>query len=639
MPKKQAVSNAELMDYLRRGAFDGWQNILTGLGMRNRDKRRSNEIRNVDQITEPEAEEIYQADAIARRMIEKPSEEALRRGLVMKVDKATQSNINTWMDRLEVIPRFMQGGNFGHMYGGAGAFLSLDDGLPLDEPVDLGRIRDINSIVILNRWELWTQPTDVVRDINNPMYGYPEYYYLQPRAIPAVTSSAPGAVRQMGSYDPGSSPSTQSTIIRGTPKPMRRKQMPSKATIKGSGSASEYDTGTTVGEGAGANVMNVKIHSSRIIRFDGAPLPIRKRMLNNYWDDSIFTAIREALADFGISCSNVANIIHDYSVAVYTMKDLAALVKGKDNAEIIKIFQTMSLARNMLGAFIVQEGEKFEWASRSTQGLADLLDRVKLRLQAVCPMPHTILFNESPGGSLGNGEDSENRKWYDWLDGQRKTYWEPRFNRLFEIMFACQRGPTNGTTPAEWGYEWPALWAPSDQQLAETRKTVAETDQIYVDMGALDAQEIRESRFGGDEYSMEIHLIDGMDPVAEKKEQRQADIDAQMTEEMPNEKQIIDCQGVMASFDGRIALQSAMLLKRLYPTVDYARTWVEKLTGRTPTDSGALSTRQHWIFTFEPLLAFDQAQGGSKFRRFSPAPGLELVYGEHKAPEPEIVNS
>lgn len=608
--KRTVDQTKEIYDFIGQHAMDGWQNILTGIGMAGRDKRRSSFVKNVDQMTEPDAEELYQADPLARKIIDKPAEEALRRPIEFdKVDKATVAKITTWMDKLNVTNVMKDGDRYGFMYGGAGVFMSVDDGLPLDEPLDLLRCRDIKSLVVLNRWELWTIQTDVIRDINNPMYGYPEFYYLQPRAIPSVESSAPGAVRTTGGKQSG-----------------QRKPQPTKKSVT-MGTGSPEETQSMELKRVGQNVMNVKIHHTRIIRFDGVPLPIRKRMLNNYWDDSIFTSIKECLADFGIACSNVANIIQDYSVAVYTMQDLASLVGEKDNEEIKKIFSTMSLARSMLGAFCIREGEKFEWSTRSTAGLAELIDRVKLRLQSAVPFPHTILFNESAPGSLTTSDDGNQRKWYDWVSAHQTTYLQPRFNRLFEVMHACTQGPTGGKVPANWEYSWPALWAPSDDEVSKTRYTVAQTDEIYVNMGALDAQEVRESRFGGEAYSMETKLIDGLDPVGEKKDAAQAEVEAQSQTDV-TEKDVTDARAVMDALSDRMAVQGVVMTKILYPTLDYAYETIEKLTGTPFQDTGARSTRTKWVFDARPLGDFDPEP--SKFRRYSPMMGVEIIYGELK---------
>ena len=49
--------------------------------------------------------------------------------------------------------------------------------------------------------------------------------------------------------------------------------------------------------------------------------------------------------------------------------------------------------------------------------------------------------------------------------------------------------------------ELPATLAADEKERATTRKTVAETDAIYYDMGVVTSSEVRSSRFGSDEYS------------------------------------------------------------------------------------------------------------------------------------------
>ena len=47
---------------------------------------------------------------------------------------------------------------------------------------------------------------------------------------------------------------------------------------------------------------------------------------------------------------------------------------------------------------------------------------------------------------------------------------------------------------------------PSEKEIAEGRESVARSDALYIDRGALSADEVASSRFGGDRYSSETML-------------------------------------------------------------------------------------------------------------------------------------
>ena len=60
--------------------------------------------------------------------------------------------------------------------------------------------------------------------------------------------------------------------------------------------------------------------------------------------------------------------------------------------------------------------------------------------------------------------------------------------------------------PKTWSIEPNPLWQPSESEQATTRKTIAETDQIYYTMNAATSEDIAESRWGGDTYSSDMHI-------------------------------------------------------------------------------------------------------------------------------------
>ena len=83
---------------------------------------------------------------------------------------------------------------------------------------------------------------------------------------------------------------------------------------------------------------------------------------------------------------------------------------------------------------------------------------------------------------------------------------------------SAKMGPTRGKQLKNHSFIFNPLNEPTQDQIATTREKVAKTDKIYFEIGSLSSQEIRESRFGGDEYSMETQIDNESDL-----EQKEAD--------------------------------------------------------------------------------------------------------------------
>lgn len=469
------------------GHQDHWQNRATGLGMRGQDKRISGGVGITIPFREFEVEEILTASPIARRLVELPGKHALRKGFqITGVDPKIRQKIVREYKRIKLFKNFKIGGDYARTYGGSGLLMSVDDGLDVKEPLDLSRIRRFNGLIPLTRWELWTQFTELETNINNPNFNFPKRYYLQPRrGLPFefenVTSANPltGIVENLGKAQ----------------------------TLQ----------------------YNSPIHYSRIIRFDGKWLPVRKRAQNVYWDDSVFTSLWDAMRDYSITHGYLANIIADFSMAVMKIESIQALLSAEGGDQQVQAFlEMMAMYRNLLGAIVCGKDDSYEWQSRTVTGLPEVVQEISAFFQASTDIPGTILFNKSPSGLNATG-DHEMGQWNNEVASMQTDYWDPAFDRLDEVLLSAKQGPTGGKIPDEISRKWLPLEEMNEKDEAAARKSVADTDNVYNEMsgGAL-AQVIIETRFGPDGFYSDIKLPDGFlvkEPEPEPEEKGQGQMD------------------------------------------------------------------------------------------------------------------
>lgn len=245
--------------------------------------------------------------------------------------------------------------------------------------------------------------------------------------------------------------------------------------------------------------LSEKIHATRIVRFDGAELPERQFINNQYWHDSVLNKLQNAIMNYTTSHDSAAAIVADFRIGIFKIKNLADAIAQGNDQDVIKRLQLVDLARSITRAVIVDaEGEDFEYKSGSVAGLKELLEMLAKRLVAGTDMPHTILLGESPSGSNATG-NSTVLAWYDHVASQQKTYLKPRLRQLLSHIAMGQ----GIVLPPEWDIEFNPLWQMDEKEVVELRNKQAQTDQVYFEIGVLDSAEIRESRFGGDKYSIE----------------------------------------------------------------------------------------------------------------------------------------
>jgi phage-related protein (TIGR01555 family) len=248
------------------------------------------------------------------------------------------------------------------------------------------------------------------------------------------------------------------------------------------------------------------IHESRLIRFDGAPVDILKRRQLAGWTLSVLQRVYDTLRQFDTSFQAVSNLMVDASQAVFSMKGLMDIITS-DNAGVLGTRMAMvDYTRSSGRAVLVDaDTEKFERTNTSFSGIPDVLDRLMQRLASCADMPVTILFGRSPAGMNATG-DSDWQHFYDTISSEQKNTLEPALIRLYRLICLAKDGPTNGVEPDDIEIHFHALKEPTDKEQAELEYLVAQKDQIYFTIGALQPEQIALSRWRGGDFSMTTEI-------------------------------------------------------------------------------------------------------------------------------------
>jgi phage-related protein (TIGR01555 family) len=457
--KEQAIINKlnqmdtkALIEYAAKmeTRVNGWQNVITGLGMMGRDKRTGANM-SYRWLTEIEAELLYAGDKMARRLVELLPSEALREWITFHgFDAKILSQIIKDLESLQLPDFLWQGATFARTYGGAGTWVMVDDGeKDLSKPLILSKVKKVIGLWTFSRFELQTLSSDIETDVNNPNFGRANFYMLTPRnRIDQNVQSATGVI---------------------------------------------------------------KFHHTRIIRWNGAQLPRRLWISNQYWDDSILTPFKQCLEDYKMAVGSIAAMIQDFRVAILKIKGLADAIASGNEDYIKTRMNQILLSRSVIGATMMDaENEEFKYDVASVEGIEKLVQEIKFDLQSTTDYPAEILFNESPSGGIGSGAgDAVIRRWYDRVGAEQRNYFSRPLNRFLEIYFAASEGPMKGKLPEAWSYTWNSLYKMTDLETSQARYQDAQSDAVYLTNGVLTPEIVLESRFGGDEYGHDIELPDG----------------------------------------------------------------------------------------------------------------------------------
>lgn len=136
--------------------YDGWSNILTGLGRKGKDKRVGLEA-TWERLSRYEVESIYAVDDAAEKVVDDVVGEAFRKDIIFTHENANgdfNKEMHDYLTTINFFPKFMKAAKQGRLYGGAVMLFGIDDGQDPDEEVNFDQIRSVKWFDVVNRWDL-----------------------------------------------------------------------------------------------------------------------------------------------------------------------------------------------------------------------------------------------------------------------------------------------------------------------------------------------------------------------------------------------------------------------------------------------------------------------------------------------------
>lgn len=475
---------------------DGWENLLTKVGVEDRDKRLSSTVASALTFqVRHELDDLYHGNDLANRICNLPAVEMTRNWVDFQVDDeegetdspdsevdeaereyarsdafppaddkadplatknppisskpkstvdpqkkaAVVADVMEALDTLKAKARFTEALQWARLFGGAAIWVGANDGGAPDKPLKLEKVKSVDWLTVYDRHEL--RIFSYVEDPLAPDFGMPELYEI---------ITAPGK------------------------------------------SALSYGK---------------KIHASRILHFDGSPTTrYRRRAVNNGWGDSIFVKLLRIVRDYDGVWDSASVLMQDFAQAVYKMKGLAEAMAANGEKAVMDRLELLDVSRSVLRAMVIDaDNEEFERKQTPLTGMPELMDRWLHRVSAAAEVPITLLFGMSPGGLNATGE-SDTRFWYDHIKAKQEAELRDPLEKLLTILLNAKEGPTGGKEPEGWSFYFCPLWQMTDKEKADVRKTVADTDAIYYDRQILSADEIAFNRWATGEYSIETKL-------------------------------------------------------------------------------------------------------------------------------------
>lgn len=410
---------------------DGYKNVLSKYGTKE-DLSENYRFESVGLIEDMELTVNYEENGLFGKIIDLPAEEAVSSGFKYNTSEEIAKFIDDSLDELNFEEMASLALKWTRLYGGALIVMIVDDGRQLDAPIDWDNIRGIDELMVFERPLIIAEDSSIYKynpSVKGSKFGKPEFY--------TVTLETGGQFR---------------------------------------------------------------VHESRCLLFRNGTLPrLSFRTAYRHFGIPEFVRIHKELQETVTAHGNGIRLLDRAVQAIYKMKDLAELLNTEEGEfAVVKRLQLIDMAKGILNSIAIDSaGEDYDYKQLSFAGVKDIIDSACNMLSAVTNIPQTKLFGRSPAGMNSTGEaDLEN--YYSYVNKIQKINLKKNMGILIDIILIVGKGKGIFDEIPQYQLEFKPLWSLSEAEQAEvnnknaaTEFTKAQTAQIYVDMQALDAAEVR----------------------------------------------------------------------------------------------------------------------------------------------------
>lgn len=228
----------------------------------------------------------------------------------------------------------------------------------------------------------------------------------------------------------------------------------------------------------------VKVHESRVIKFDGNPLPKRALIRNWGWNASILEKLYDALRNWGVANQAAAMVVPSFITTKMKIANLQQLIQNEDWTTIQARLNEIAaqLAINNMAFF--GPDEELEKMGTNIAGLPDLMDRFMQIVSGAVGVPKSILFQAESGALGGNAASVDVRNWHATVSAYQNTYLRPRVRRWLDIL-----GVPLGIKPGEVEFEFAPLSVMTEKEQAEVYQITTTADAAAIQAGLVDVPE------------------------------------------------------------------------------------------------------------------------------------------------------
>ena len=232
-------------------------------------------------------------------------------------------------------------------------------------------------------------------------------------------------------------------------------------------------------------VMGKEIHSTRLLKFVGRPVPDLLKPAYSFGGLSLSQMAKPYVDNWLETRQAVNQLIQAFSVFVLST-DLGETVMQGGQFLFNRIAAFNQFRTNSGLMVLDKDTEEFQNVNASLGTLDELQAQSQEHICSVTGIPLVKYTGISPHG-LNASSEGEIRVFYDSIHAFQEKFFRPNLTRVIDFVQLSLWGKIDEDIV----YKFEPLWAMDDAQLADLRSKEADVDEKYVNMGVLSQLEVR----------------------------------------------------------------------------------------------------------------------------------------------------
>jgi hypothetical protein len=242
-------------------------------------------------------------------------------------------------------------------------------------------------------------------------------------------------------------------------------------------------------------VMGKRVHTTRLLTFIGRPVPDMLKPSYNFGGMSMSQLARPYVDNWIKTRNSVGKLLRNFSTSVLATNMGDVLADGDGEGLLGRAQLFTGLRDNQDLMVLDKDAEEFIQVNTPLGTVDKLQAQAQEHMASVASMPLTILLGITPAG-LNASSEGEIRTFYDHILDMQNVMFRPNLVQVLELIQLSKFGVIDPDIT----FDFVPLWDQDEGELATNRKADAETADIYVAMGAVSPEEVRE-RVAGDPHS------------------------------------------------------------------------------------------------------------------------------------------